>query len=128
MVLVCPAAGDCRKEVILDQAAQRGFVVLATKSADVRIAPRPEVDFTRVGTLIVTLASLEVEVPPPAAATAQPSSPSKRILPGSVARKRAAGAPDGTVLKLYSPNKKGLLPDEAYRDAVEWLAGEFGVR
>ena len=29
------------------------------------------------------------------------------------------------VLKLYSPNEKGLLPDEAFRDAVEWLAGEL---
>ena len=40
----------------------------------------------------------------------------------------APEASDATALKLYSPNKKGLLPNEAFRDAVEWLAGELGAR
>ena len=57
-----------------------------------------------------------------------PSSPSKKILLAALLADEPPGAGDGTVLKLYSPNNKGLLPNEAFRDAVEWLAGELGAR
>jgi hypothetical protein len=127
MVLVCPSKGDCREKDILDQAAQRGIVVLKTRTAETAIAPRPEVDPTRTGTLVVARASLKVEVPLPATATPQPSSPSKQIFLAAVLDKEPPEARDATVLKLYSPDKKGLLPAEAFRDAVEWLAGELAI-
>ncbi len=63
---------------------------------------------------------------PPAAPI--PSSPSKKIFSAALLSDAPPEAKDGTVLKLYSPNKEGLLPSEAFRDAVEWLAGELGAR
>jgi hypothetical protein len=128
MVLICPPKGDCRDREILAQAAQRGFVVLKTRSAESAIAPRPEVDQARTGTVMVTPAALKVEVTQPATATARPSSPSKQILLAAVFDKEPREAKDATVLKLYSPDEKGRLPNEALRDAVEWLAGELGAR
>jgi hypothetical protein len=128
MILVCPSTGDCRKKEILDQAAQRGLVVLVAQKADAAIASRPEIDLARTGTLIVTPASLKVEAPRPARAEASPSSPSKQIFLAALLDREPPEAKDATVLKLYSPNKNGLLPNEAFRDAVEWLAGELGAR
>ncbi|MEO8585912.1 MAG: hypothetical protein ABI584_07105 [Acidobacteriota bacterium] len=127
LVVVCPAKSDCRESEVLDQAAQRGIVVLVTKAANSAIAARPEVDPARTGTLIVTPTSLRVFVTPPpqAAASPSPSSPSKKILIAALLSDAPLEAPDGTVLKLYSPSKKDLLPSEAFRDAVEWLAGEL---
>ncbi len=81
VILVCPVKGDCREKVILDQAAQRGFVVLVTRAAEADDRPRAEVDMARTGTVIVTPASLKVEVPqgrpwrhPPPEDGASPSS------------------------------------------------------
>jgi len=123
LVVVCPEKGSCPKDAILDQAAQRGFVALVTSVAEAAIAPRTEVDLARTGTVIVTPTSLKVEVHPPPEAGASPSSPSKKALLAALLESAPRVAPDGVVLKLYSPNSKGLLPAEAFRDAVEWLAG-----
>jgi len=128
MLLMCPSSGDCREKEILDQAAQRGLVVLVTRSAEAAIGPRPEVDRARTGTLIVTPTSLKVEVQPPPRAGASPFPLSKKIFLATSLSDAPLEAPDGTVLKLYSPKKEGLLPSEAFRDAVEWLAGELGAR
>ncbi len=120
IVVVCPAKGDCRKREILDQAAQRGLVVLVTRRADAAIAARPEVDVARTGILIVAAASLKAEP--------SPSSPCKKIFLAALLDREPPEASDATALRLYSPNKKGLLPNEAFRDAVEWLAGELDAR
>ncbi len=103
-------------------------MVLVTRATGAAIAPRPEVDPARTGTLIVAPASLRVEIDPPPRAGGSPSSPSKKILLAALLSVEPLEAPDGVVLKLYSPNSKGLLPGEAFRDAVEWLAGELGAR
>ncbi len=128
LVVVCPKRGDCRENEILDQAAQRGLVVLVARAAGAAISRRPDVDLTRTGTVIVAPASLKVEVPSPTKAEPSPSSPSKKIFLATLLEAEPPEAKDGTVLKLYSPNEKGLLPKEAFRDAVEWLAGELGAR
>ena len=128
MIVVCPPKGDCREREILGQAAQRGLVVLVAKQPEASIAPRPEIDPARSGTVIVTNTSLKVTVPPPPQAEASPSSPSRNTLLAALLSAEPLQAGDGTVLKLYSPNDKGLLPPEAFRDAVEWLAGELGAR
>lgn len=128
IVLVCPPKRDCRENEILDHAAQRGFVVLVARRAGTAVANRTEVDPTRTGTLIISSASLKVEISPPATTTAHPSSPSKKILFAAFLSDAPPEPNDGTILKLYSPNKEGLLPSEAFRDAVEWLAGELGAR
>lgn len=120
IVVVCPAKGGCREGEILEQAAQRGLVVFVTRRADAAIAARLEVDPARTGTLIVASASLKVEP--------SPSSPSKQFFLAALLDREPPEASDTTILKLYSPNKKGLLPNEAFRDAVEWLAGELGAR
>ena len=104
MVLVCPSKGDCREREVLDQAAQRGLVVLATRSSAASIAPRPEVDPARGGTLTVAPAALKVEVPTPAQAESSPSSPSKQIFLAALLGREPPEAKDATVLKLYSPN------------------------
>jgi hypothetical protein len=128
MVLVCPSRSDCRAKEILDSAARRGFVVLITRSAKAAIAPRPEVDSSRTGTVIVTPASLKVEIHAPSHAGASPSSASRKVSFAALLESAPPETSDGTVLKLYSPNEKGLLPNEAFRDAVEWLAGELETR
>ena len=120
IVVVCPAKGACRQSEILDQAAQRGLVVLVTRRADAAIGARPDVDAARTGTLIVAAGSLKAEP--------SPSSPSKKIFLAALLGDEPLDAGDGTILKLYSPSKKGLLPNEAFRDAVEWLAGELAAR
>ena len=139
MVLVCPTKGDCREREILDQAAQRGLVVLVGKDpkADL-LRARAEADPERIGWLIVqpsedllrrwTVAGAQgtaaaVIAPPPF-----PSYPSMNLLFAALRESVPLEAGDGTVLKLYSPNKEGLFPSEAFRDAVEWLAGELGAR
>jgi hypothetical protein len=128
LVVVCPEKGACRKNEILDQAAQRGLVVLVAKRDDAAIGNRPEVDLTRTGTLIVTPTALKVQAAPPTRAGAPHSSPSKQnSLLAALLSDEPLEASDGMVLKLYSPNKEGLLPNEAFRDAVEWLAGELGA-
>ena len=139
MVVVCPPKGDCRVKEILDQAAQRGFVVLVGNEPRVDLLrTRAEADAERIGWLLVqpnedflrkwTAAgavgrAVAVIAPPPL-----PSSPSKKIFFATLLSDAPMEAVDGTVLKLYSPNSKGLLPSEAFRDAVEWLAGELGAR
>jgi hypothetical protein len=150
MVLVCPVEGDCRKDVILDQAAQRGLVVLAGDNAKADLLrTRPEVDAARVGWLLVSptedflgrwsdagarSGACAVLLPPrgsvsgTASALPLPHSPSKKILLATLPGAAPLEAGEGTILKLYSPNAKGLLPSEALRDAVEWLAGELGTR
>ncbi len=128
LVLVCPPKGSCRETEILDQAAQRGMVVLVARQSGTAIAPRPEVDVARTATLMVTSTALKVEVLPPTKTETSPSSPSKQIFLATLLDGEPPEARDGIVLKLYSPNSKGLLPSEAFRDAVEWLAGELGAR
>ena len=139
MVLVCPGKGECRKDEILARAAQRGLVVLVGDDPKVDLLrSRAEADPERIGWLLVspngdflrrwTDAGAEgtataVIGPPPF-----PSYPSKHLLFAALLSAEPPEAPDGTVLKLYSPNSKGLLPSEAFRDAVEWLAGELGAR
>jgi hypothetical protein len=129
IVVACPPKGDCREKEILDQAAQRGIVVLVARGAETAIAPRQEVDLTRTGTLIVTPTALKVQAAPPTRAGAPHSSRSKQnSLLAALLSDEPLEASDGMVLKLYSPNKEGLLPNEAFRDAVEWLAGELNAR
>ncbi len=144
LVVVCPEQGDCREDVILDQAAQRGFVVLVGKEPKVDLLrARAEVDAERIGWLLVTPRedflrrwtaagatgrAAAVVGPPPHGGAGLPSSLSKKILLAASLSDAPLEAQDGTVLKLYSPNQKNLLPDQAYRDAVEWLAGELGAR
>lgn len=146
LVVVCPEKGDCRREAILDQAAQQGFVVLVGRGTNVDLLrTRPEADPERIGWLLVRPdedflrrwieagapgKAAAVIAPPqhPDAAAPLPSSPSKKILLATLLSGAPLEAPDGTVLKLYSPDRKGLLPPEAFRDAVEWLAGELGAR
>ena len=119
LVVVCPERGDCRKDEILDRAAERGFPVLVGKEpkADF-LRARPEADPERIGRLEVT----------PRALKALTSSPSKKIFLATLHSDAPPVIDDVTVLKVYSPNKKNLLPAEAFRDAVEWLAGEFAAR
>ncbi|HQQ76075.1 MAG TPA: hypothetical protein PLB01_01875 [Thermoanaerobaculia bacterium] len=136
LVVACPAKGDCRKDVILDQAAHRGFVVLVGREPkDDLLRTRVEADAERIGWLLVRPdedflrrwtragaqgAATAVIGPPPF-----PSYPSKHLLFAALHSAEPPEARDGMVLKLYSPNEKGLLPNEAFRDAVEWLAGEL---
>ena len=139
MVLVCPSKGDCRAREILDQAAQRGLVVLVGNDpkADL-LRTRTEADPERIGWLLVKPGedflrrwrdagaagrAVAMIAPPPF-----PSYPSKHLLFAALLSAEPFEVPDGTVLKLYSPSKENLLPNEAYRDAVEWLAGELGTR
>ncbi len=144
LVVVCPEKGDCRGSVILDQAAQRGFVVLVGRGTNIDLLrTRAEVDPERIGWLLVnpredslrrwtaagaTGRAAAVVGPPPHGGAGLPSSLSKKILLAASLSDAPLEAQDGTVLKLYSPNQKNLLPDQAYRDAVEWLAGELGAR
>jgi hypothetical protein len=150
IVLVCPERGDCRKDVVLERAAQRGLVVLAGKTPDAEtLRARAEVDANRIGWLLVSptggfprrwkdadaRGEATAVLLPPRTATAgttravpPPFSPSKKILLATLLGREPPEAEDGTVLKLYSPDKKGRLPNEAFRDAVEWLAGELGAR
>jgi hypothetical protein len=139
MVLVCPKKGDCRRDVILGQAAQRGLVVLVGREPRIDLLrTRAEADPERIGWLLVTptgdflgkwtsagAAGVAAAVigPPPF-----PSYPSKHLLVATFLADGPGEAKDGTVLKLYSPNENGLLPNEAFRDAVEWLAGALGAR
>ncbi|HEY3350701.1 MAG TPA: hypothetical protein VGM13_13075 [Thermoanaerobaculia bacterium] len=144
LVVVCPEKGDCRRDVILDQAAQRGLVVLVglEPKADL-LRTRAEADPERIGWLLVAPsgdflrrlieagargAAVAVIAPPPQAGARVPSYPSKHLLLAALHSAELPEAKDATVLRLYSPNDKGLLPDEAFRDAVEWLAGELGAR
>jgi hypothetical protein len=148
LVVVCPVKGDCRKGEILEQAARRGLVVFVVRPASALqkidlLRNRAEVDADQIGWLLVEPngdflrrwtgagapgAAAAVIGSPPRASPGLPSSPSKKILFASSLSEAPLEAPDGTVLKLYSPNEKGLLPREAFRDAVEWLAGELGTR
>jgi hypothetical protein len=149
MILVCPTKGDCRTDTILERAAQRGMVVLVLKRGSEAplkndlLQTRAEADATRIGWLLVEPTgdflgrwmgagapgeAAAIVGPPPHGDTGFPSSPSKKILLAASPSDAPLEAPDGTVLKLYSPNQKGLLPPEAFRDAVEWLAGELGAR
>jgi hypothetical protein len=145
MVLVCPEKGDCRRDVILGRAAQRGLVVLAGREPKVGLLrTRAEADPERIGWLLVSPteeflrrwseagtpgAAAAVIGPPRHPAPPLPSSPSKqKFLLAAPLSSEPPEARDGTVLKLYSPKEKGLLPDEAYRDAVEWLAGALAPR
>ncbi len=146
MVLVCPGKGDCRKDVVLERAAQRGLVVLAGREPKIDLLrTRAEADPANIGWLLIAPTGdflrrwMEAGAPgravavigPPAQAGSpgpSPSSPSKKILLLALLSDELLEAGDGTVLKLYSPDDKGLLPSEAFRDAVEWLAGELGAR
>jgi hypothetical protein len=143
MVLVCPPKGACREKEILDQAAQRGLVVLVGREPKIDLLrTRAEVDPTRIGWLLVkptgdflrtwseagAPGEAAAVIGPPRQAAAFSSSLSKTILVSALLTGERFEAHDGSVLKLYSPNDKGLLPDEAYRDAVEWLAGALGSR
>jgi hypothetical protein len=146
MVLVCPSKGDCRERELLDQAAQRGLVVLVGQEPKIDLLrTRPEADAEHIGWVLVspdedclrrwTVAAAPgqaaVVIGPPAQAGALGSllsSPSKKILLSALLSGAPPEARDGTALKLYSPNSKGLLPSEAFRDAVEWLADELIAR
>ena len=145
IVVVCPAQGDCREKEILSQASLRGLVVLLGKEPkDDLLRTRPEADPERIGWLLVQpeedflrrwigagapgQAAAVIGPPPRAAKPPLPSSLSKKVLLSALLSADPLEAEDGTDLKLYSPNKDGLLPDQAFRDAVEWLAGELGAR
>ena len=143
MVLVCPEEGDCRRDVILDRASQRGLVVLSGREPRVDLLrTRAEADPERIGWLLVSPtgdllrrwreagaagAAAAVMGPPRHPALPFPSYPSKHLLFVALLSAEPLEAKDGALLKLYSPNERGLLPDEAYRDAVEWLAGALEV-
>ncbi len=146
MVVVCPPKGDCREREILDQASQRGLVVLAGREPKVDLLrTRAEADPERTGWLLVRPTgdflrrwmsagppgiATAIVGPPPHAGAAFPSSLSKQnsLLLAALLSAEPPEAKDGTVLKLYSPNENGFLPNEAFRDAVEWLAGALGAR
>lgn len=149
LVVVCPEKGDCRKDEILEHAAQRGMVVLVLtrpSSASLKIdllRTRAEANAQRTGWLLVEPngdflrrwtdagapgGAVAILDPAPATTAGLPSYFSKRILFAALLSDEPLEARDGTILKLYSPNRKGLLPREAFRDAVEWLAGELGAR
>jgi hypothetical protein len=139
LVVVCPEKGDCRRDVILDRAAQRGLVVLAGREpkADL-LETRAEADPERIGWLLVrpdqdflrewTRAGAQRAATAVIGPPSFPSYPSKHLLFAALVSAEPLEAGDGRVLKLYSPDEKGLLPNEAFRDAVEWLAGELGAR
>jgi hypothetical protein len=55
-------------------------------------------------------------------------SATRRVLLSSLLGSEARFSSDGVIEKLYAPDAAGRLPREAYRDATEWLAGEFGAR
>jgi hypothetical protein len=132
--------------VILDRAAQRGLVVLVGREAKSDLLrTRAEADAKRIGWLLVNptgeflrrwseagasgdAAAIIDPARKPGDAVSLPSSPSKKILLSALLSNEPLEAHDGPLLKLYSPNEKGLLPDEAYRDAVEWLAGALAPR
>ncbi|HVO51556.1 MAG TPA: hypothetical protein VMV60_11225 [Thermoanaerobaculia bacterium] len=150
IVVVCPAKGDCREKEILERAAQRGLVVLVGREpkSDL-LRTRAEADAERIGWLLVSptgdflrgwreqsAAGGPIAVLLPAkrtsAAGAEPPKPSalspfRKFLFAASPDSAPSTLPGGAVLKLYSPDGKGLLPDEAYRDAVEWLAGALEV-
>jgi hypothetical protein len=144
MILVCPSTGDCRKGEILEWAARRGLVVLVGREPRIDfLRTRAEANPERIGWLLVSPTreflrrwseagmpgeAAAVMGPPRDPAPPFPSSPSKKILLSALLSVELLEAGDGTVLKLYSPDEKGLLPNEAFRDAVEWLAGELGAR
>jgi len=146
LVVVCPEKGDCRRDLILERAAQRGMVVLIGKEPkNDLLRTRAETNPERIGWLLIAPtgeflrrwmsgdaagAATAIIGPPhgPLGSVHLPSSPSKKILIEAFLSDTPLEAPDGAVLKLYSPNQKNLLPDEAFRDAVEWLAGEFEAR
>lgn len=139
VIVVCPSKGDYRKHEILDQAAQRGLVVLVGREPRVDLLrTRAEADPERIGWLLVqpdedflrrwTGAGAPGRAVALIAQPPFPSYPSKNLLFAALVSDEPPEAPDGTVLKLYSPSKKGVLPSEAFRDAVEWLAGELGAR
>jgi len=143
IVLVCPETGDCRERGILRQAAERGLVVLAGKDPEIDLLrTRAEANPEQIGWLLVSPTddllrrwseggapgrAAAVLAPLRASARALPSSPSKKIFLAALQSAAPSAVNDGTVLKLYSPNQKDLLPAEALRDAVEWLAGELGA-
>ncbi len=143
MVLVCPEKGDCRKDAILAEAAARGLVVLVGRDPKVDLLrTHAEADPGRIGWLLVSPTgdflkrwrasgapgdATAIIGPPQHKAAPLPFSPSKQILLAALLDREPPEAEDGMVLKLYSPNEKGLLPNEAFRDAVEWLAGELAI-
>lgn len=149
LILVCPGKGDCRKKVILGQAAQRGLVVLAVErpsEAPLKndlLRTRAEADPERIGWLLVEPTgdflrrwaeagapgdAVAILNPRPSGTAAFPSSPSRKIFFATLLDREPREARGATVLKLYSPNKVGALPNEALRDAVEWLAGALASR
>lgn len=149
LVVVCPDKGDCRRSEILERAAQRGMVVLVVTRPrlavlnDDLLRTRAEANAGHTGWLLVAPTenflrrwmdagaggrAAAVVGPPALGGAGFPSYPSKKILLAALLSVEPLEAGDGVVLKLYSPNKKGLLPNEAFRDAVEWLAGELGAR
>lgn len=146
MVVLCPTKGNCREKEFLDLAAQRGLVVLVGREPRVDLLrTRAEADAERIGWLLVNPGeellrrwigvgapdkAVAVIGPPPRAGapTPLPSSPSKKILFAALLDREPPEANDRTILKLYSPNEEGLLPGEAFRDAVEWLTGELAAR
>lgn len=146
LVVVCPPKGDCREKEILDQAAQRGMVVLIGREPkDDLLRTRAEANAANIGWLLVqpdedflrrwmqsgASGRATAVIGParhPGAPGPLPSYLSKRILIAALLSNEPLEAGDETVLKLYSPNSKNLLPSEAFRDAVEWLAGEVEAR
>jgi hypothetical protein len=149
LVVVCPEKGDCRKDEILEQAAQRGMVVLVVSrpsKAPLKedlLRTRAEANAERTGWLLVKPTedllrtwidggapgvALAILGPPNAIAPPFPSSPSKKILFLVLQPSESFPAADDAILKLYAASPSGGLPREAFRDAVEWLAGELGAR
>jgi hypothetical protein len=151
LVVVCPEKGDCRKDEILEQAAERGMVVLvltrppSAAPKDDLLRTRAEASAAQIGWLFVEPtneflrrwtnagaigAAAAVLGPPRDFAPAFPSSLSKQVvlLFAALHTAEAVPVPEGAVLKLYAARPSGGLPREAFRDAVEWLAGELGAR
>jgi len=150
LVVICPEKGDCRKDEILEQAAQRGMVVLvltrppSAPPKDDLLRTRAEASPKLVGWLLVEPtgeflrrwmnagpigAAAAVIGPPRAFAAAFPSTPSKKIpvLLATLHSDDLPAIPEGAILKLYAARPSGGLPREAFRDAVEWLAGELNA-
>jgi hypothetical protein len=150
IALVCPEKGGCRKDAILAEAAARGLVVLVGREPRIDwLRTRAEADPERIGWLLVSptgeflrrwsgpgAEGAAAAVLLPATRAAAPSwappalvaySPSKKSLSATLLSAAPPEAGDGSVLKVYSPNEQGLLPNEAIRDAVDWLAGELGI-
>ena len=149
IVVVCPEKGDCRESEILEQAGWRGMVVLIFKRPPTSplkndlLRTRAEASAKQTAWLLVAPTEdflrrwIGSDAPGSATAVLEPPLPSflskQNLLPPLLFSSLLLSdgqpeTPAGAILKLYAARPAGGLPDEAFRDAVEWLAGELGAR